>query len=99
MSENKHTPGPWEWVGRDLESNFPGHYAAVIETTVSCGQFCYGGSVELTISDEDKRLIAAAPDLLALLVELVDIEGPCPGTASWASKVHAVIAQATGSQS
>lgn len=64
MDDVKHTPGPWEWVGRDLESNFLGHYASVIETSVSCGQFCYGGSVDLKISAADKRLIAAAPDLL-----------------------------------
>lgn len=64
MSEIKHTPGPWEWVGRDLESNFPGHYEAVIETSVSCGQFCYGGSVDMKIGDADKQLIAAAPELL-----------------------------------
>jgi hypothetical protein len=46
-----HSPGPWEWVGRDLESNFPGHYESVIESTVSCGSFCYGGLVEMKISD------------------------------------------------
>lgn len=64
MADVKHTPGPWEWVGRDLESNFPGHYASVIETSVSCGQFCYGGSIDLKMSDADARLIAAAPELL-----------------------------------
>lgn len=72
MTDLPHTPGPWEWVGRDLESNSPGHYAAVIETTVSCGQFCYGGSVNLKVSDADARLIAAAPRLLAALLLLVN---------------------------
>lgn len=43
----------------------------------------------------DARLIAASPELLALLIELTDIEGPLPGTATWAAKVKAAIAKAT----
>jgi hypothetical protein len=35
-------------------------------------------------------------ELLALLKELIDIEGPQPGTAQWAEKVRAAIAKATG---
>lgn len=71
MSESKQqwTPGPWEWVGRDLESNYPGHYAAVIETGVSCGAHCYGGSVDLKISEADAKLIAAAPELVEVARE------------------------------
>lgn len=42
------------------------------------------------------KLIAQAPTMLALLCELIDIEGPCPGNAEWAGKVRAVIAAATG---
>ena len=44
------------------------------------------------------HLIAAAPDMLALLIELVDMEGPQPGTSAWGDKARAVIAKATGSQ-
>ncbi|MEB2535869.1 hypothetical protein SB394_02670 [Burkholderia sp. BCCIQ04A] len=73
MNEIKHTPGPWEWVGNDLESNFPGHYESVIEATVDCGNFCYGGSVNLKISDADARLIAAAPDM-AMALELIAVD-------------------------
>ena len=43
-----------------------------------------------------KVLFHAAPELLALLIELIDIEGPQPGTATWANKVEAAIAKATG---
>lgn len=97
MSETKEcSPGPWEWVGNSLESNAPGCYEAVIEATVSCGQFCYGGTVDLAICGADKRLIAAAPELLALLVELTDLEGPLPGNQAWHHKAVAVIAKATG---
>lgn len=35
-------------------------------------------------------------ELLALLVELIDIEGPQPGTSAWADKARAAIAKATG---
>jgi hypothetical protein len=97
MSETKqHSPGPWEWVGNSLESNAPGHYDAVLEATVSCGQFCYGGVAELAISDADKRLIAAAPELLAALDELTDLEGPLPGDKAWHATALAAIAKATG---
>lgn len=67
----KHTPGPWEWVGHDLESNSPGYLESVIETTVDCMSYCYGGCVKLKISDADARLIAAAPELFEALDELL----------------------------
>lgn len=35
-------------------------------------------------------------ELVALLKELIDIEGPQPGTAGWAGKVQAAIAKAEG---
>lgn len=33
-------------------------------------------------------------ELIALLTELIDIEGPQPGTAKWATKVRAALAKA-----
>lgn len=102
MSEIKHTPGPWEWVGRDLESNFPGHYESVMETTVSCGQFCYGGSVDLKISAADKRLIAAAPELLTVAHDFEEAlkelgqECECGEKDCRTTRLRAAIAKATG---
>lgn len=99
-----HTPGPWEWVGRDLESNFPGHYESVIESTVSCGSFCYGGSVDMKISDADRCLIAAAPDLLEALIllehEMIESGNARSKDYGWTpaiEKTRAAIAKATGS--
>ena len=105
-----HTPGPWEWVGRDLESNFPGHYEAVIESTVSCGSFCYGGSVDMKISDADRRLIAAAPDLLEALRDALKAEEEAiESVSAWAAalgvhpdlharieKMRSAVAKSTG---
>jgi hypothetical protein len=73
MNEIKHTPGPWEWVGHDLESNYPGHFESVIEATVDCATHCYGGCVKLKISDADARLISAAPDM-TMALELIAAE-------------------------
>lgn len=95
-----HSPGPWEWVGRDLESNFPGHYEAVIESTVSCGSFCYGGSVDMKVSDADRCLIAAAPDMLQALrravLALAFAAESSPAMRDDYEAVSAAIAKATG---
>lgn len=48
------------------------------------------------MTEGDAHLYAAAPDMLALLKELIDIEGPQPGTAEWARKVNAIISRAEG---
>lgn len=42
------------------------------------------------------HLERAAPDLLEVLVELTDIEGPLPGNAAWHGRAMAAIAKAEG---
>ena len=54
-----------------------------------------GDNVAVGCLKADAMLFAAAPKLLALLIELIDIEGPQPGTATWANKVEAAIVKAT----
>jgi len=49
-------------------------------------------------NQSNAALIAAAPELLELLQELIDIEGPQPGTSDWGDKAIALIAKATGEQ-
>lgn len=94
MSGAVHTPGPWRW--RDDQVLPMGQW------TLSPGILIADGNDGTPGGDEHDRanasLIAAAPDMLALLTELIDIEGPCPGTATWANKVDAVIAKATGAK-
>jgi hypothetical protein len=96
MDMSEHTPGPWKWSGRELEQE-AGEYKEVIHTEVSCGSYCYGGCVDMTISDADKRLIEAAPDLLAALKLVVDTYGFDSSTDSAIWKTAcAAIAKATG---
>jgi hypothetical protein len=87
----KHTPGPWEWVGRDLEQK-GGEYKTVIGSEVSCGAFCYGGSVDMTVSESDARLIAAAPDLLAALRDLMGDHGGSIGVSRTDGRALAALA-------
>ena len=63
-SMSKHTPGPWGWQGAYLAG--PGHYD-VIEAEVNRGTHCLGCPVDLCVSDADKALIAAAPEMYAAL--------------------------------
>lgn len=87
---SKHTPGPWQWSNGRLLHNVPGEYSDTI----------------LDIQDkvwrpteEDARLIAAAPELLEALQDLDALRGPFPPSdeaveAAW-RKASAAIAKAT----
>jgi hypothetical protein len=81
----QHTPGPWEFL--------PDNGDAVGALVAKTGWVC---DFLTDPSPSNARLIAAAPDLLELLIELVDIEGPQPGTSAWGEKARAAIAKATG---
>lgn len=61
------TPAPWEWVGYDLEQTFDAGGAIVMEAT--CENPHLGGVVNVEITPEDERLIAAAPELAQALAE------------------------------
>ena len=98
MSTAKHTPGPWTAVNHswcDTSISAPSTDNAICRLDIN------HATEESQDADEDQmaanaNLIAAAPDLLALLVELVDIEGPMPGTSAWGDKARDAIAKATG---
>ena len=90
---NKHTPGPWKFYDDSNDGKTNRIEIVAIGKTVA--------RIYHSVPAEDlpnARLIAAAPDLLALLKELIDIEGPQPGTAAWADKVRAAIAKAEGTE-
>lgn len=90
--QGRHTAGPW--VVKDIGMSRK-------NITAHIGKFDEQGKpmnidVSPQIAEANARLIAAAPDMVALLKELIAIEGPQPGTAEWARKVEAMIARAEG---
>lgn len=96
----KHTPGPWRILPEECDKpyirirgdNLGMRYkVANVLTPVYAGV----SDREAVETRANARLIAAAPDMLALLQELIDIEGPQPGHVMWFENVKAVIAKAT----
>lgn len=92
MSE-QHTPGPWREeplpnsrIGIRADDH---GYVCIVE--------CGGPNPDRNAAQQaNAHVLADAPAMLALLQELIDIEGPQPGTSDWAAKVRAIIASATG---
>ena len=95
----QHTAGPWEAIKGVVESDEMRcgvtavrgdmrYLVATIENGVP-GDFC---DTEFA----NACLIAAAPMMLTLLEELIDIEGPQPGHVEWYRKVRAAITEARG---
>lgn len=90
MNETKHTPGPWEWSGDYL---YGPDYQEVI------GDCFFAGEQSLSCSNADRRLIAAAPDLLQALQYVNDYwDAPFDHAAKRAipEKARAALAKATG---
>lgn len=89
-----HTPGPWKAVTQQTAAEFDcmeiadiSHMRVVPES---------GGWPTPGKPEDDARLIAAAPDLLSALQELVGWQTCAPDEAVAAA--HAAIAKATGEQ-
>jgi hypothetical protein len=51
------TQGPLTWVGNDLEG---ARGAAVMESSVNCGSYCYGGSPSMEMPEGDKAFFETA---------------------------------------
>ncbi len=99
-SESGHTDGPWTAVPQSDGSAMIAHeYETGNQMRpkglrLVCHVLTRGNSLKQ--DEANARLIAAAPELYALLVELTDIEGPLPGTQMWARKVAAALSRARG---
>lgn len=93
----KHTPGPWGLAEVKNDSGRIIHLVPIdseklsLLTVFDDGE-TYFGAVYL---DSDARLIAAAPDLLEALEDLLKNTGI---HGQWADKARAAIAKATGEQ-
>jgi len=89
-----HTQGPWSYIGNG---------DVVAKSDKYCGGEKDIASVFLTVNDEDEanaRLIAAAPELLEALKDMLDgHEDACTGYGEGAAdKARAAIAKATGGE-
>ena len=96
---DKHTPGPWNIGSSDLpvsrmSIHCKGHKDSCHSTVAL---MVSRGAIGISHDEEfaNARLIAAAPDLLDVLEELVAEFGVCGLT----EKARAAIAKATGDQS
>ena len=95
---SKHTPGPWR-TGKGAGSR----YTVYDKFSQRVGDF-FEGVMATQRSDEEcaanARLGAAAPDLLAMLVEAHDIIDAIgqPETAEVAARMRATIAKAKGEE-
>lgn len=89
----KHTPGPWTMVGREIFGQAFDQSARLICDKVK------GGSPES--ADANARLIAAAPDLLAVVRRFVQLydgvrDSLGPSVSNMLAHAEAVIAKAGG---
>jgi len=67
---NKHTPGPWSWQANKAHRvAIDGHDGTEVIRAEE-----YAGSAWIDISEENARLIAAAPELLETLKAIRDAE-------------------------
>lgn len=90
-----HTKGPWRVgkCGMSIVADYPieGGVRGTNDVEAEGGHL-----VAETVAKVNVLLLIAAPEMLSLLQELIDIEGPQPGTSAWAKKVQDLIAKATG---
>ena len=66
------TPGPWVWTRHDLDSTIRPFYSVIaVDHDGGCGcrRAC---DLQIDISDADRALIAAAPDLLARAADRIE---------------------------
>ncbi|HGB5186141.1 TPA: hypothetical protein ACIVM6_002056 [Salmonella enterica subsp. salamae serovar 21:z10:z6] len=92
-----YTPGPWQWWTSNsflrLSSQATGKDGGVIDSYVM-----RDGHPSLRVSKEDMDLIAAAPDLLEALLNIVDMEYDVSEWDAVYAKARAAISKALGEE-
>ena len=79
---NQATQGPWEADGCEVTQHWsrPEPWQTIVDTEVSCMDFCYGGSAKGVERDEDAEFIADArtrlPKALDALQAVLDTHRP-----------------------
>lgn len=84
----KGTPGPWKIY----------RYSGNIESIGPCEAEEYAGTSWLEVSEEDANLIAAAPELLEVVMRLANGERSDEGHTAIRDAAIAAIAKALGEQ-
>lgn len=103
--EAKHTPGPWGNRHFNRAGQIEIHTNTHVMCKVLCREIDRCGSVDSDSVHEaaaNARLIAAAPELLGVLLGLVEYWNngtPVHAGAEIVSEVRAAIAKATGTES
>ena len=89
-----HTPGPWWTTDHGIRDvgGYIAHTNSVQRYEGQDERYAF----EVARRDADKRLIAAAPELLEALIEQVDNMGSTPDDQFGLGKARAAIAKATG---
>lgn len=99
MSEIKHTPGPWYWLENRFWGGFSGLYDEAGNEVLVANTSNEGDTgaawFEDFPSEADRKLIAAAPELLAACQKIVDAVEDGDEMAA-VEMAEAAIAKATG---
>lgn len=88
-----HTPGPW-YVGDDTGEDCPNHCGGGL-ALVDTGRFS-DFTICRHVEWNNARLIAAAPDLLALVEEQVRERATWTLPGEWTDRASAVLARVRG---
>jgi hypothetical protein len=95
MPETQTTPGPWVWRGKSGSLHRVGEPPYQFGETVLAPTYEYESGVDTIVSDADAALIAAAPDMLGALKDVLRV-------VDWQTvefdAVRAAIAKAEGSR-
>ena len=84
------TPGPW------IHEPDDGANIACTDGYAICDMAYEYSSIPRDELEANARLITASPDLLQMLKDLVDLEGPQPGNSAWGTRALALIAKIEG---
>ena len=89
-----HTPGPWRATGPNVRADTDDGDGALI-AVVRDKHFFDGEPISLSELTANARLIAAAPDLLAIVAELARHDGMSGDLPMLIVKARAALAKAT----
>ena len=99
MTNTKHTPGPWilDSLNRSIVHDNPARFVISAYSVLTRNEFHDGKRIVTEEMEANARLIASAPDLLAIVEGLMDA-GYLDDTGGLHDQARAVVAKAKGEQ-